>query len=236
MMRLDKLIGELNIATRSMAKDIIRKGLIKVDDIVINKPEEKVDENKVTISYQGQLYKYLKFRYFIMNKPAGLVSATKDNLDKTVIDLFNELIDFTHKNDYFPAGRLDKDTEGLLLITNDGALAHRLLSPKYHVEKIYYVETKNSISDNDISCIEKGIDLGDFVSKEGKVKLISDRCCELTITEGKFHEVKRIFKSLGNEVTYLKRISFGGINLPEDLDKGYIRELSIDEINTLKDK
>lgn len=233
-MRLDRLICELNIATRSEAKNLIHKGLISVDGQTVKKPEFKIDELNVVISYKGNDYRYSKFNYFMLNKPAGVVSATIDNIDKTVIDLFHERTNHQYKNDYFPVGRLDKDTVGLLIITNDGELTHRLLSPKYHVNKTYYVKTINKINELDISKIENGIDLGDFITAPAKINLLTSDSCELTLTEGKFHEVKRIFEALNNKVIYLKRISFGEILLDKNLEEGYLRPLTDSEILQLK--
>lgn len=233
MMRLDKLVGELGIATRSEAKKIIRKGLIIIDGCPYKNPDEKVDEAKVKLQYLGNEYFYKKFHYYMLNKPSGVVSATYDNHDKTVIDIFREKNNGMVVSDLFPLGRLDKDTVGLLVISNDGELAHKLLSPKYHVPKTYYVETLKNITEEDIRILENGVDLGDFVTKEATVKLLSDKSCEITISEGKFHQVKRMFIAVNNEVIYLKRVTFGPLTLDERLNEGEFRELEPDEIERL---
>lgn len=225
-MRLDKLLCELNIGSRSEVKKLITKGLIKVDNIIIKSADYKVSENESVITYKDKDYHYQKYNYFMMNKPSGIVSATKDNFDKTVIDLFNELTFNEYKNEYFPVGRLDKDTVGLLLITNDGELSHKLLSPKNNINKTYYVETKNNISLNDIDTILNGIEFKDFTAKVNSIDLLSDNKCNITISEGKYHEVKRIFIATNNEVTYLKRIKFGPLVLDENLSEGNIRKLN----------
>lgn len=225
-MRLDKLLCELNIGSRQEVKALIKKGLIKVDDQIIKNPETKVDETVVSIYYLDKTYKYEKYKYFILNKPAGMVSATKDNFDKTVIDLFNELTLNQYKDGYFPVGRLDKDTVGLLLITNDGDLSHKLLSPKYHVKKTYYVELIKSLSEEDVNTILEGIKFKDFTANVENIEIIDKNKCNITICEGKYHEVKRIFNAVDNEVIYLKRVKFGPLILDSGLKEGNIRELT----------
>lgn len=231
MIRLDKFLADMQVGTRSQVKDYIRKGNITVNDEIIKKPEYKIDENIDLIAYMGKKINYSKYQYYILHKPAGVVTATKDNIDKTVMDLFSAEV----RKGLFPVGRLDKDTEGLLLITNDGELSHNLLSPKKHVAKTYYVECDGSISGDKINQLQEGVDIGDDkLTLPANVKLISDEAntykLELTIVEGRFHQVKRMIKAIGGEVTYLKRISMGPLVLDEKLEKGSYRELTKDEI------
>ena len=242
-MRLDALFVKLNLGSRKEAKDAISKGFLTVDGNVIKKSDFKVDEDNAIISYKGREYKYREFYYFAFNKPEGCISATADNKDITVMDVFKERYLENNSdlsglpfNDLFPVGRLDKDTHGLLIITNDGDLAHRSLSPKYHVNKTYYLKIAKMLSENDIFTLENGTDIGEgIITEKAEIKYTIDSPleCYLTIHEGKFHQVKRMLTSVGNEVTFLKRISFGDIALG-DLLEGDYRELTNEEIKSLK--
>ncbi|PHU33648.1 pseudouridine synthase [Pseudobutyrivibrio ruminis] len=225
-MRLDKLLVELNIGTRSEVKALLKKGLIFVDGQKAIKPETKVDENAVVISYQGKEYTYQKFSYYVMNKPKGLITATEDAHDRTVMDLFYEKCPDAPKG-LAPVGRLDKDTTGLLLITNDGKLAHELLSPKKHVDKTYFVTLDGQLSAEDIAALEAGVRIGEGdLTAPATVKYESGNTCYITIHEGKFHQVKRMFFAVGREVLELKRTSFGQLILDEeDLPIGHINKL-----------
>ena len=230
-MRLDKFLCELNIGTRSQVKAYLKQGLVTVNGSVVKKPEEKVDETSDTVTFKGKALKYQPFVYYMLNKPNGVVSATQDNTCKTVLDL----IESDRKKDLFPVGRLDKDTEGLLLITNDGELAHNMLSPKKHVDKTYLVRLKSPIIDEDIANLETGVDIGDeTLTMPAKVRKIYDTEIELTIKEGRYHQVKRMLVAVGNEVVYLKRLSMGPLTLPADLEKGTYRSLSLEELTLLK--
>lgn len=226
MMRLDKLLVELNIGTRSEVKALLKKGLIFVDGKKATKPETKVDENAVVISYQGKEYTYQKFSYYVMNKPKGLITATEDAHDRTVMDLFYEKCPDAPKG-LAPVGRLDKDTTGLLLITNDGKLAHELLSPKKHVDKTYFVTLDGQLSAEDIAALEAGVRIGEGdLTAPATVKYEGGNTCYITIHEGKFHQVKRMFFAVGREVLELKRTSFGQLTLDEeDLPIGHINKL-----------
>lgn len=235
MIRLDKLIGELNIASRSEAKILIKKGCILVNGVIAKSSQDKVDENTVVLTYEGVDYRYRKYRYFVMNKPSGVVTANIDNLSKTVMDIFREKYPEL-SNDYNPVGRLDKDTTGLLLITNDGQLGHKLLSPRHHVAKTYEVTYKKPLSLDDISKIESGIELTDFTTAPAKISVTGDVECLLTITEGKFHEVKRIFLALDNEVVKLNRVSFGSLKLDDNIGLGDINELDMESIKELQNE
>lgn len=233
-MRLDKFLSECGICTRSESKVFIKKGMITVNGKKAAKGEEKIDPDNDEIMFKGQKITYSKFEYYMLNKPAGVVSATEDKNDKTVIDLVPK----PHAKDIFPVGRLDKDTEGLLIITNDGETAHKLLSPKKHIDKTYFVRTTGGeIGEKEAEPLKKGVDIGEEkltlpaeleILKNGE---ISESL--LTIREGKFHQVKRMFKAVGREVIYLKRISMGKLKLDESLEKGGCRRLTEDEINMI---
>ena len=231
MIRLDKFLCEMEIGTRSQVKDMVKKGMVSVDGEVIKKADFKFDETAAKVCVNGKELSYQKFYYYMLNKPQGVVSATIDNHDKTVLDLLKD----APGKDLFPVGRLDKDTEGLLLITNDGELSHNLLSPKKHVEKTYLVETKESVTDDMIQKLEQGVNIGEEkLTLPAKVNQLEDRRLELTITEGKFHQVKRMLKAVDNEVVYLKRLSMGSLVLDEKLFLGEYRCLTEAEVSELK--
>ena len=222
-MRLDKFLANSGIGTRKEVKKIIKKKKISVNGVFVKDGKIHIDENKDVIKYENKVVGYKPFVYIMMNKPAGVISATEDNCHKTVIDLLN---DKYRTYDIFPAGRLDIDTEGLLLLTNDGILSHNLLSPKKHVDKKYYVKIAKPLSENDVKTLENGIKLEEnFVTKKAKVEVIS---------EGKFHQVKRMFKAVNNEVLYLKRVKMGNLSLDENLKLGEYRELTEEELDGLK--
>lgn len=230
-MRLDKFLCEMNQGTRSRVKEFIRRGLVTVNGVTAKNADSKVDENTDIICVQGQRLCYQRFFYYMLNKPAGLVSATQDKLSATVMELLRPE---DRRSDLFPAGRLDKDTEGFLLLTNDGELAHRLLSPKKHVDKTYRVSMEHGLSPEDIQKLEQGVDIGeDCLTLPAKVRQTEETVILLTIHEGKFHQVKRMLKAVDNGVTALKRISFGGLALDEALQPGEYRELTEDEVKIL---
>ena len=231
MLRLDKLLCEMNIGTRSQVKTFLKQGLIKVNGEVVTRPEYKVEEQTAEITYKGETLRYRKYVYYMLHKPAGVVSATQDNTCRTVTELLKD----TGWKDLFPVGRLDKDTEGLLLMTNDGELAHNLLSPKKHVSKVYYAELRAALSQEAIKQLEEGVDIGEeSLTLPAKVEQVADKKIHLTITEGKFHQVKRMLQAVGNEVLYLKRIAMGTLVLDETLAKGSYRELTDAEVDGLK--
>ncbi len=231
MMRLDKFLVACEVGSRSQVKNLIKKGLISIDGKVCKDADFKFDENTCEVTYMGKVLQYAQFEYYMLNKPQGVVTATQDNFDKTVMDLLTDV----HKKDMFPVGRLDKDTEGLLLITNDGALAHILLSPKKHVDKTYLVGLRSPIQEDDISKLEQGVDIGEEKQTlPAKVVVLDPLHIELTIHEGKFHQVKRMLQAVNNEVIYLKRISFGSIPLDVTLEPGEYRPLTEKEICILK--
>jgi len=229
-MRLDKFLCELNIGSRSQVKDYIRKGLVTVNSLPAAKPEQQIDEHKDRITFQGKHLIYQPFVYYMLNKPAGVVSATQDNTGKTVLDLITS----DRKKDLFPVGRLDKDTEGLLLLTNDGELAHKLLSPKKHVDKTYLVGIEKPLSREQVTALEQGVDIGEKrLTLPARVELLSEKQIILTIHEGKFHQVKRMLQAVDNRVLTLKRLSFGPLSLDEKLSLGEYRELTEQEVVSL---
>ena len=225
-MRLDKYLCDNLEYSRSEIKKYIKSGEVSIDDVICRDSAVNVNEQN-NITFRGKCVKYKQYRYFLLNKPAGFVTATRDTKAPFVMELINE----PNKGRLFPVGRLDKDTEGLLLICDDGELAHKLLSPKKHVDKTYYVLADKPLSEKDISLLEKGVDIGDKLpTAPAKADLISDRELRLTITEGRFHQVKRMLRAVDNEVIYLKRISFGRLSLPDDLKIGEYIEVEAKDI------
>lgn len=230
-MRLDRYLCELNIGSRSQVKEFVRKGLVSVNDQVIRSADQKIEEQKDQVAFQGNILTYQKYVYYMLNKPLGVVSATQDNTAGTVV----ELLASEGRKDLFPMGRLDKDTEGLLILTNDGELAHRLLSPKRHVDKTYQVTVSHALSEEDFRRLEQGVDIGEEgLTLPAKVEGVSENVFYLTIQEGKYHQVKRMLQAVGNQVTALKRIRFGGIDLDERLTPGAYRPLTLQEEERLK--
>lgn len=230
-MRLDKLLSELKIGSRSLVKEEIRKGNVTVNGQIEKDPGRKTDENNDVICVRGERVYYRRFYYYMLNKPGGVVSATSDLRDRTVLDL---LASCDRRDDLFPVGRLDKDTEGLLLLTNDGELAHRLLAPKRHVDKAYFVRMAHSLSVEEAMLLENGVDIGEEkLTLPGKVERVSKLEIILTIHEGKYHQVKRMLSAVGNEVMFLKRLTFGGLVLDEKLVPGAYRELTEAEVKVL---
>ncbi|MBR1931722.1 MAG: pseudouridine synthase [Lachnospiraceae bacterium] len=231
MLRLDKFLCEMNIGTRSQVKTFIRQGIVAVNGTVVRAADYKVDEEGDEVSFRGESLTFKSFHYYMLNKPRGVVSATEDNTAQTVV----ELLPAPLRRGIFPVGRLDKDTEGLLLLTDDGALAHELLSPKKHVDKVYLVDMEAPLSDGDIERLEHGVDIGEErPTLPAKVERVSDHQILMTIREGKFHQVKRMLHAVGNGVHSLKRVAFGSLRLDEELDVGAYRELTEDEVNRLK--
>ncbi len=231
MLRLDKFLCEMKVGTRSQVKKELKQGFVSVNGTVVVKPEYKVDEKADTVIYKGQELHYKKYAYYMLNKPAGVVSATRDNTCTTVNDLLKD----TGYEDLFPVGRLDKDTEGLLLMTNDGELAHRLLSPHKHVAKVYDVELKECLSEEAVRRLEAGVDIGEeHPTLPAKTERLPGNHILLTITEGKFHQVKRMMKAVGNETVSLRRTAMGSLKLDERLAPGEYRELSEEETNALR--
>ena len=245
MIRLDRYLCEMGEGTRSEVKELLRKGRVSVDGCPEKNPARKVDEKSVQVCMDGRLISYAKNVYFLMNKPSGLLSATRDGHGRTVLDWMREREpeNVLLRRDLFPVGRLDKDTEGLLLITDDGALAHRLLSPARHVKKTYYVETDGTLSEEACDRLRGGVDIGEEERtrpaeiREAKLEgcaAESRAACLLTITEGKYHQVKRMMQSQGRTVTYLRRVSMGPLLLGNTLPVGEFRPLSREELAALE--
>ncbi|MBO5166460.1 MAG: rRNA pseudouridine synthase [Lachnospiraceae bacterium] len=233
-MRLDKFLCETGAGTRSEVKQLLKKGLVTVNGNTEKSPDKKIDEKEDVVTLRGERLYFAAFHYYLLHKPAGVITATEDNEQETVMSLLKDVKDVSLAK-LFPVGRLDKDTEGLLLITDDGDLAHRLLSPKKHVDKTYLVRLKTPIFDEDITKLEAGVDIGDeTLTMPAKVKKIHGTEIELTIKEGRYHQVKRMLLSVGNEVVYLKRLSMGTLKLPADLEKGTYRPLLPEELEQLK--
>ncbi len=232
-LRLDKFLADLKVGTRTEVKEFIRKGRVTVDGEVTKRPEQKVSVTDSEVCVDNVKVAYASFEYYMLNKPAGVVSASSDKFTKTVVDL----IETAARKDLFPVGRLDKDTEGLLLITNDGELAHRLLSPKKHVDKVYYAKIQGRVTKEDQLLFAKGLVIDeDFTAMPAKLDIIkAGEISEINITicEGKFHQVKRMFEAVGKEVIYLKRLSMGKLKLDETLALGEYRSLTKEEIKLL---
>jgi len=234
--RLDKVLSNLGYGSRKEIKGIVKKKLVEVDGVIAKDSAMQLDPEKAVIKVNGELVKYRQYIYLLMNKPSGVVSATFDNHDETVVDLLD--VDY-QVFEPFPVGRLDKDTVGLLLLTNDGELNHRLIAPKYHVDKVYYAQINKPVDEEDIKAFEKGVVLDDgYQCMPAKLEIISsdDDGAEVyvTIQEGKFHQVKRMFQSREKTVVYLRRIKFGSLVLDESLEEGEYRELTEEELSYLK--
>lgn len=231
--RLDKYLADMGCGTRSQVKREIAGGSVMVNGVPARRPEDKIDTEKDSVVFRGSPVGYVEYEYFMLNKPAGVVSATEDRKERTVLDL----IDARQRKDLFPVGRLDKDTEGLLLITNDGEMAHRLLSPKKHVDKVYYARVAGRITEEHVKLFAEGVDIGDekpalpaelTVLSSGEISEI-----ELVIREGRFHQVKRMFQAAGGEVIYLKRLRMGSLVLDGGLEPGEYRKLTEEEVRAL---
>lgn len=236
-MRLDKLLAHSGFGTRKEVKELIKKGYVHVNDIVIKKDKFQVDPDSDIVDVDGEVIKYEKYVYYMLNKPSGYVSATCDNIYPTVV----ELIDDYYREDLFPVGRLDIDTEGLLILTNDGKLAHQLLSPKHHCPKVYYVKVEGILDEKDIQAFKDGIIIDDgYKCMSAGLEIISIHKDfsegKVTIYEGKFHQVKKMFLALNKKVIYLKRITMKGLKLDENLKLGEYRRLSDKELDRLKDE
>jgi len=227
--RLDKILANMGYGTRKEVKTLVRSGVVKIDGEVVKTSDVKVAPDKAIITVNDKQVIYKEFIYLMLNKPQGYISATHDKMHPTVIDLVPD--EFMHY-ETFPVGRLDIDTEGLLLLTNDGTLAHNLLSPKKHVPKTYFAQVLHEVTSDDITAFEEGIELDDFTTLPAKLKPSGDGYL-VTIYEGKFHQIKRMFESVGNKVTYLKRIKMGGLPLDEGLELGEMREITKEEMEKL---
>lgn len=264
--RLDKYLADMGIGTRSEVKNLIRKGRIKINDEIVKRPEVKILLGDDVVLVDSNPVEYISYEYFMLNKPAGVISASNDPKAETVIDLLDEAV----RKDLFPVGRLDKDTEGLLLITNDGELAHQLLSPKKHVDKVYYAIVLGEVGEEQVKRFEEGLLVDhelkampaklvirevlripiaeyedkiaaekEFLNEKGLLEtegdgLVKATAIELTIREGKFHQVKRMFEAVDRKVVYLKRLSMGSLILDETLAPGEYRKLTRAELEELQ--
>lgn len=230
--RLDKFLADAQLGTRSEVKQQLKKGLISVNGEIIKKPETRIDPAADRVCFDGREISLENEVYYMLNKPAGVVSATQDNHERTVLDLFQKE---DRRPDLFPVGRLDKDTTGLLLITNDGALSHRLLSPRHHVDKTYFVQVEGHITEQTAEVFGKGVDIGDEKpTLPAGLEQLSPNEALVTIHEGRFHQIKRMFHAAGCEVIYLKRLTMGSLSLDESLPEGSYRRLTEEEIRRLK--
>ena len=235
--RLDKILADSGLGTRSSVRDLIKSGKIKVNDVTQKDPGKKVDTDKDRITCGGEDISYSEMVYYMLNKPAGVITATEDKNQKTVLDLITD----KKRRDLFPVGRLDKDTVGLLLITNDGALSHRLLAPGKHVAKKYLVRVDGVITEEISSAICSGVDIGDDkptapAELENVRQVEADGIvyeAEITITEGRYHQIKRMFEAFGLNVIYLKRLSMGSLTLDPKLEEGEWRYLTDEELKRL---
>ena len=252
-MRIDKYLADMGVGTRSQIRKVIKAGRVTIDGVTVNDPGCKVTADS-HVEFDGSPVEYEEFIYYMLNKPAGVISASEDPREDTVVDLIDEV----RRRDLFPAGRLDRDTEGLLLITNDGALAHRLLSPKHHVDKTYFARVLEDVTEEDALSFREGLILpdglecmpaeleitrrckaSDIIDEDTGVSLADDPDAPvtevlITIREGKFHQIKRMFHAIGCEVIYLKRLSFGTLLLDPELAAGEYRRLSDSEISALR--
>ncbi|WP_343345119.1 pseudouridine synthase [Terrisporobacter petrolearius] len=236
-LRIDKILSNVGYGSRAEIKVYCKKGLVKVNDKVISNPGTQVDTDTDKIEFNNEVVRYREFVYVMMNKPDGYLSATFDKRDPIVLDL----IDSSYLAfEPFPVGRLDKDTEGLLVLTNDGKLAHRVLSPKKHVPKTYYAKIDGVVTEKDVKAFEEGVTLDDgYETMPSQLKILESgetSEIELTIHEGKFHQVKRMFESVGKKVVYLKRLSMGKLKLDETLSLGEYRELTDEEVKLIEER
>ncbi len=227
-MRLDRLLSELGAASRSELRQIIRRGRVSVDGVVVTEPERRVDPEGSEIRLDGELLTYRRFRYFMMDKPAGVLSVTEDRKQKTVLDLLPPEL---KRLDLFPVGRLDKDTSGLLILTNDGDFAHRVISPKSGVEKRYRAEVEGVPDEADVKAFAEGLTLGDGTKcLPARLEITGANICYVTVMEGKNHQVKRMLASRGKPVVSLRRLSVGALELEEALGPGGFRELEKNDL------
>ena len=238
-MRLDKYLALSGLGSRDAVKKLIRSGRVAVEGVARALPETKVEE-ETTVLLDGKPVVYTEFQYFLMHKPAGFLTARTDGSAPVVMDLFQtpenreRFGGISIRPDVAPVGRLDKDTEGLLLLTNDGVLAHRLVSPKNEVPKTYFLKTETPIPEDAPAILAEPVTFSDFTSRPALLEILSEKEARITVTEGKFHEVKRLMHHAGADVVYLRRESFGPLKLG-DLPKGAVRTLTEEEIRTLRE-
>lgn len=233
VLRIDKLLADTGRWSRKEAKELIRSGRVVANGEPVLRPEAKLESDGLFLTVDGKEVHWQKFTYLMMNKPGGVLTATRDRRQPTVLDLLPSEL---QRQQLRPVGRLDKDTEGLLLLTNDGALAHRLLSPKSHVDKVYYAEIDGAANEEDVAAFAQGMTLSDgLVCQSAVLEPLGEGKCLVTLREGKFHQVKRMLAERGKTVTYLKRLSMGSLHLDNCLQTGEFRYLSDEEVQTLAD-
>jgi 16S rRNA pseudouridine516 synthase len=232
-LRLDKLLADTGRWSRKEARELARQGRVRVNGTIVKKSEEKVETDHLLLEVDGILVTWQHFTYLMMNKPAGVLTATRDRREKTVLDLLPQEY---QRQELRPVGRLDKDTEGLLLLTNDGELSHRLLAPKSHVDKVYYAEIDGTVDEADVRAFAEGMTLEDdgLVCQSAQLRSLGEGRCEVTLREGKFHQVKRMLAQRGKPVRYLKRVAMGSLTLDDSLEKGQFRPLSETELAGLR--
>ena len=232
-MRLDKYLADMGLGTRSEIKKAVRSGRVSVDGRTVTDPGTKVGPEDAVL-FDGTAVTYEPYVYYMLYKPAGVISASEDRRERTCVDLIDE----TRRRDLFPVGRLDRDTEGLLLITNDGDLCHRLLTPSRHVDKVYYARISGKVTEEDVRGFASGLQVdADFRAMPAQLRILrSDSVSEveIVIREGKFHQIKRMFRAVGKEVLYLKRLSMGSLTLDPALQPGTWRRLTAEELAELR--
>lgn len=228
LQRLDKVLADLGVGTRRELKELVRSGRVRIDGEACRKPEQKLDPERQSLSLDGKTLRYKSLRYFMLDKPAGVVTATEDREQKTVLDLLPEEL---RRLGLFPVGRLDKDTSGLLLLTNDGEFAHRVISPKFCVEKRYYADIDGEVTAEDRAAFAAGVTLRDGTAcLPARLESLGPGKCLVTVTEGKYHQVKRMLASRGKPVLSLRRLSIGELVLEEGLGPGGLRELGEEDL------
>ncbi len=235
-MRLDKFLAEMGLGTRKEIKAMVKRGEITVSGEVVSRPELSVGKD-AEVEVRGERVRFEENVYYMLNKPAGILSASRDRKEQTVVDLIDE----RKARDLFPVGRLDRDTVGLLLITNDGLLSHQLLSPKKHVPKTYFARVAGQCREMDVRAFAEGLDIGEEQrTRPAVLEILSVEAGEsevrVTVTEGKFHQIKRMFEAVGKEVLYLKRLSMGTLHLDESLPEGGWRRLTEEELAGLRNQ
>ena len=229
--RLDKVLASQNIGSRKESGALIRRGVVTVNGQVVRQADSKVDPEQDAIAVEGQALHFQRYSYIMMNKPAGVLSAARDARQETVLDLLPPEL---KRRGLFPAGRLDRDTEGLLLITDDGDFAHRMLAPKSHVYKLYVAELDLPATQEDVRAFAAGVELSDRICLPAELRLLDATRVQVQICEGKFHQVKRMFAAVGHPLTALKRLEIGGVRLDEALAEGEFRPLTEAELKHLK--
>ena len=230
-MRIDKFLSECKVATRSETARAVRAGQVLLDGVPVKRADTPVDPETACVTYCGEAVRYRRYTYVLLNKPDGYVSATEDKKEKTVLDLLPEEVT---KFEVFPCGRLDKNTLGLMLLTNNGPLAHALLAPKKHVEKVYRFECAAKPSESDLAALESGVDIGGYVTKPCTVRMLGDTTGEIKLAEGKYHQIKLMFAAVDNRIVYLERVRFAFLTL-DGLARGEWRYLSDEEIQKLEE-